>query len=193
MNKKIILVIAFLIYFFFIIIYGLKVIVDFSYQKNYTRNIISTQRLKNIGHCLSAVLLHTGSPQRHNNLIDLYLAATGSNTGFVHFAYVPPSYKLLFELEFKGGTEQTVLPKVGSTEIGLRLNDLLTTIVTTSDESLQNVLAKRLAENELSIYPNVKKINVVIGVVEIPPPGDFIKNPGFYFHYFYQYTFIPKQ
>jgi len=101
MNKKIILGFVFFIYFFFIIIYGLKVIVDFSYQKNYTRNVISTQHLKNVGHCLSAVLLHTGSPQRHNNLIDLYLAATGSNTGFVHFAYVPPSYKLLFELSLQ--------------------------------------------------------------------------------------------
>jgi len=36
-------------------------------------------------------------------------------------------------------------------------------------------------------------MNVIIGIAEIPKPTDFVKNPGFNFHYFYQYTFIPKQ
>jgi hypothetical protein len=193
MNKKIILGFVFLIYFFLIIIYSLKVIANYASQKRtYISKVISENHLKKIDHCLSAVLLQKES-KSHNNYLDLYMAATGSNSGFGHFAYVEPVYKLSFELEFNDGTRQVVLPHVGTTEIGARLNNLLSLIVTTQDGLLKDVLIKRLAENELKNYTGVKMIHVIIGVIDIPTLDDFVNKASFNYKYLYQYNFIPAQ
>jgi hypothetical protein len=194
MNKKIILVIGFILYFFFIIIYNLKAIVDLALIKEINMDkALSYRSLQRINHLLQDVLLYDNQKKTYNDYLDLYMTATRSNTIFGHFSEPGPSYKIVFEIEFNDGSKKKLLPEVGCVETGLELNNLYREIATTNNELYREVLLKRIAEYECRNISNVKKIVAVVGEIDIPSPADFISGKRFYFKDIYKYNFVSKQ
>ena len=145
--------------------------------------------LQRTNHLLQDILLYDTQKKTYNDYMDLYMTATRSNTIFGHFSEPGPSYKVVFEIEFNDGSKKVFLPEVGCIETGLELNNLYREIATTNNELYREVLLKRLAEHECRNIPDIKKIAVVVGEIDIPSPANFISGQRFYFKDIYKYTF----
>jgi hypothetical protein len=106
--------------------------------------------------------------------IDLYLNATGIETGYGFFGpNVPDNYKLVFELHYPDGRIAYELPEVAKKAAGLRLCTLIDNIGETEYEPLREILVRMLANAMWREHPEVTRIRAVLGLIVLPSLPDW--------------------
>ncbi len=191
-NKKALLAILFFIHFFLIIVYSTRDIVALSItEKSYLSNFFSISRLRAMDYNLSRALLHTRSSTKENYM-GLYLTLTGAQTSFTYFVGNADVEKMIFDLEFKDGTHQVILPEMANNEIALRFKHILSIIKLSKSEAYRDLLVKRITEYETKSYPDLKSVTTIFGKFHIPVFTDYQKNKDMNFKCLYQYHYQIK-
>ena len=193
MNKKPLLAIVFFIHFLIIIIYSIRETVSLSLiHDTYITRTVSHKKLEKIDSDLSRILLHNKSSTK-DDYVGFYMALTGAQTPFNYFvANITGVEKLVFELEFKDGSRKIILPAVSSNEMAVRFKHFVNLLEITPNELYRNLLLKRITEHEIRNYPNIKNVTAILGVVDIPPFGNYTKEHDLHFRCLYQYNYRIK-
>jgi len=140
---------------------------------------------------LSVVLGQNLAPSKPvREALATYLHLAGIEAGYGYFApNVPGGYKLVFELHYRDGRTEYVLPSVSSEAAGLRVAALLDTIGRTRYDALREILVKTLAQSIWRQHPDVESVRAIVGSIRLPTAREFTDGKRESYEFLYAYDF----
>jgi hypothetical protein len=124
--------------------------------------------------------------------IRAYLNYAGIETGYSYFApNVPPSYKLLFELQLPDGTIEHDVLGEESAETNIRLASLLDEIGNTESDAWREILVKLATYSIWTYHPEATSVRSILGALRLPTLNEFRagERKSYEFRYAYDFSF----
>ena len=125
-------------------------------------------------------------PRNHllRQSLDLYLHATGTESGYGFFApNVGGTSRLVFELYFADGHVAYKPANADPDGDSLRFASFVDLVSRTQSESLRDILIRSLAQPIWQCYPEVVRIRAILGTLSYPLPAERLKGGSAFYNF----------
>ncbi len=122
-----------------------------------------------------------------------YLNYAGIEAGYSYFApNVPPSYRILFELQLPDGTIDHDVLGDEAGEMNIRLASLLDEIGNTKSDAWREILMKLATYSIWSYHPEATSVRAILGALRLPTLDEFRAGAkrSYEFRYAYDFSFV---